>query len=294
MIKLKNWSKFKVERLSYSKALDRAFFMLKEANKFPEDAEYLLEELSGFNYTQLQLHRNEPIPNRTLHRFRDGLVRLKNDEPVQYILGHAYFMGKDFTVDENVLIPRQETEEMVQKIIDDHDEDNHEVLDIGTGSGVIAISLGLAFPDDEILATDISEGALKVAQLNSDNYQTNNVYFQQSDLFSKIKPQKFNTIVSNPPYIAESEKNVMDESVIKFEPDLALYGANNGLDFYQNISLNAEKYLTDDGCLYMEFGYQQKSEIKQIFAKNMPEYVVEFYKDIDDHYRYLKAYRKKV
>ncbi|AKP66372.1 peptide chain release factor N(5)-glutamine methyltransferase [Companilactobacillus ginsenosidimutans] len=283
-----------MERLSYSNALDRAFLLLKEKNKFPEDAEYLMEELSGFNYTQLQLHRNDPVPGRVLHRFRDGLIRLSNDEPVQYILGHAYFMGRDFTVNSDVLIPRQETEEMVQKIIDDHPNMQEAILDVGTGSGAIAVSLGINFSKDEILASDISEGALKVAQLNADNYQTNNVYFQQSDIFDDIKPQRFNIIVSNPPYIAYSEKDVMDESVKKFEPDLALYGKNDGLDFYERISKSAANYLYEDGILYMEFGYRQKNEVQQIFNKNMPEYAVEFYKDISGNYRYLKAFRKKV
>lgn len=283
-----------MERPSYSNALDRAFLMLKEAGKYPEDAQYLLEELANFNYTQLQLHRNDPIPKRVLHQFQEGLIRLKNDEPVQYILGHAYFMGRDFSVDNNVLIPRQETEEMVQKIIDDHGDAPQQVLDIGTGSGAIAISLAINFPEDEILATDISNGALKVAELNENNYQLSNVFFQQSDLFEQIKPQFFDVIVSNPPYIAASEKDVMDESVKKYEPDLALYGQNDGLDFYERISQVADQYLSADGKLYMEFGYQQKDKIEQIFAKNMPKYVVEFYKDISNHYRYLKAYRKKV
>ncbi len=283
-----------MERLSYSNALDRAFLLLKNDNKFPEDAEYLMEELSGLNYTQLQIHRNDPVPGKILLQFRDGLMRLKNDEPVQYILGHAYFMNRDFTVDSNVLIPRQETEEMVQKIIDDHSTKSAQILDIGTGSGVIAITLGLNFPEDEILASDISDEALKVAQLNADNYQTNNVFFQSSDLFDNIEPQKFNIIVSNPPYIAYSEKSVMDDSVKKFEPDLALYGENDGLDFYQRVSETVDDYLFADGCLYMEFGYHQKDAIQKIFANNMPDYAAEFYKDMSDNYRFLKTYRKKV
>ncbi|WP_300561864.1 peptide chain release factor N(5)-glutamine methyltransferase [Companilactobacillus sp.] len=294
MIKLRNWSRFKVERLSYSNALKRAFLLLKENDQFPEDAQYLLEELSGYNYTQLQLHRNDPVPGRVLHRFRDGLIRLKNNEPVQYILGHAYFMGRDFTVNSNVLIPRQETEEMVQKIIDDHTEDSAEVLDIGTGSGVIGITLAVEFPDDEVLMSDISEDAISVARLNADNYQANNAFFVKSDLFADIKPQEFDVIVSNPPYIARSEKNVMDESVKKYEPELALYGENDGLDFYERVSKQVDNYLNESGNLYMEFGYHQKTEIKQIFDKNLPQYAVEFYKDISGNFRYLKAFRRKV
>ncbi|GEO57446.1 release factor glutamine methyltransferase [Companilactobacillus paralimentarius] len=263
--------------------------MLKEQNKFPEDAQYLMEELSGFNYTQLQLHRNEAVPNDIMRKFRDGVVKLGMDVPVQYILGYAYFLNRNFTVNENVLIPRQDTEEMVQKIIDDHRAKNESICDIGTGSGIIAISLGMAFPDDNILATDISSEALKVAKLNADNYQANNVYFQQSDLFKEIKPQQFDVIVSNPPYIAEDEKKDMDPSVIKYEPDLALYGRDNGLEFYENIVKVVDNYLSDDGTLYMEFGFRQKNAINQIFCDNLPNYVVEFHKDISGNYRYLKA-----
>lgn len=278
-----------MEKLSYSNALKRAFLLLKEQDKFPEDAQYLMEELSGFNYTQLQLHRNEVVPNDIMRKFRDGIVKLGMDVPVQYILGYAYFLNRNFTVNENVLIPRQDTEEMVQKIIDDHSAKNESICDIGTGSGIIAISLGIAFPDDDILATDISAEALKVAKLNADNYQANNVYFQQSDLFKTIKPQQFDVIVSNPPYIAEDEKKDMDPSVIKYEPDLALYGRDNGLEFYENIVKVVDNYLSDDGTLYMEFGFKQKNAINQIFCDNLPNYVVEFHKDMSGNYRYLKA-----
>ncbi|CAJ1191754.1 Release factor glutamine methyltransferase [Companilactobacillus crustorum] len=278
-----------MEKLSYSNALKRAFSMLKAQNKFPEDAQYLMEELSGFNYTQLQLHRNEEVPSDIMRKFRDGLVRLGMDEPVQYILGYAYFMNRNFSVNEHVLIPRQDTEEMVQKIIDDHGSSQKNICDIGTGSGIIAITLGLEFPDDEILATDISKEALQVAKLNSENYQTNNIFFEQSDLFKDISVQKFDVIVSNPPYIAESEKKDMDASVIKYEPDLALYGQDNGLEFYENIVKQVDNYLNDDGILYMEFGFRQKNAIKQIFYDNLPDYVVEFHKDMSGNYRYLKA-----
>ena len=289
MIKLKSWSKFKVEKLSYSNALKRAFSVLKSQNKFPEDAQYLMEELSGFNYTQLQLHRNDEVPTDIMRKFRDGLMRLGMDEPVQYILGYAYFMDRNFSVNENVLIPRNDTEEMVQQIIDEHPKNDLSICDIGTGSGIIAITLGIEFPEDDILATDISKEALQVAQLNADNYQTNNVFFKQSDLFKSIDPQKFDIVVSNPPYIAEDEKKDMDPSVIKFEPDLALYGKDNGLEFYENITQQIDNYLSDDGILYMEFGFRQKNAIKAIFRDNLPNYVVEFHKDISGNYRYLKA-----
>lgn len=294
MIKLKNWSRSKVEKLNYSKALSRAFLVLKEKNKFPEDAQYLIEEISGYNYTQLQLHRNDPVPDEILLKFQIGLNKLLQDIPVQYILNSAYFMGRKFFVDQNVLIPRQETEEMVQKVIDDQSEQNKKILDIGTGSGAIAISLALQFPNDEVVASDISGAALAVAQKNAQRQRVDNISFVESDLFEKFDSQKFDVIVSNPPYIAESEKDDMDESVKKYEPQLALYGKNDGLDFYQRVSKVAESYLTEKGCLYMEFGFRQKNKIASIFTKNMPEYVVEFYKDINEYYRYLKAYRKKV
>lgn len=282
-----------MEKLSYSKALDRFFLVLKNNDKFPEDAQYLLEELSGLNYTQLQLRRNDLVSEEILTKFNQGIQLLLKDEPVQYILGEAYFLGEKFSVDDNVLIPRQETEEMVEKIIQDHSESSMSILDVGTGSGVIAISLALKFPDDEVVASDISSDALKVAAKNAQRLQTDNVHFFQSNLFSNDKLGKFDVIVSNPPYIAESEQNVMDQSVIKYEPDLALYGKNDGLDFYEQFSKQVIEYLNPGGKLYMEFGYNQKNKIKQIFSNNMPDYAVEFYKDISGNYRYLKLFRKK-
>ncbi|KRL65634.1 N5-glutamine S-adenosyl-L-methionine-dependent methyltransferase [Companilactobacillus versmoldensis DSM 14857 = KCTC 3814] len=267
--------------------------MLKNNDKFPEDAQYLLEELSGLNYTQLQLRRNDLVSEEILTKFNQGIQLLLKDEPVQYILGEAYFLGEKFSVDDNVLIPRQETEEMVEKIIQDHSESSMSILDVGTGSGVIAISLALKFPDDEVVASDISSDALKVAAKNAQRLQTDNVHFFQSNLFSNDKLGKFDVIVSNPPYIAESEQNVMDQSVIKYEPDLALYGKNDGLDFYERFSKQVIEYLNPGGKLYMEFGYNQKNKIKQIFSNNMPDYAVEFYKDISGNYRYLKLFRKK-
>lgn len=268
--------------------------MLKESDKFPEDAQYLMEELSGFNYTQLQLHRNDTVPVEVLNKFESGLKRLLNDEPVQYILGSAYFMGRKFQVDPNVLIPRQETEEMVDQVINDNNRKDLQILDIGTGSGVIGISLALAFSDSKIVASDISNGALRVASKNANIYDCANISFVQSDLFDNLANQKFNIIVSNPPYIAISEKNVMDDSVKKYEPELALYGQNDGLEIYQRISKVVDDYLLPDGKLYLEFGYHQKVQIEQIFGKNIPQYVVKFYKDISGNYRYLEAHRKKV
>lgn len=268
--------------------------MLKESDKFPEDAEYLMEELSGFNYTQLQIHRNELVPDDIQEQFDNGLKRLLHDEPVQYILGSAYFMGRKFLVDQNVLIPRQETEEMVDQAINDNNRKDLQILDIGTGSGVIAISLALAFPESQIIASDISEAALRVASKNANIFQCANISFVQSDLFDNLGDQKFDVIVSNPPYIAGSEKDVMDDSVKKYEPDLALYGENEGLEIYQRISKVVDDHLADGGNLYMEFGYHQKNQIQQIFGKNMSQYVVKFYKDISGNYRYLKAQRKKV
>lgn len=268
--------------------------MLKESDKFPEDAQYLMEELSGFNYTQLQIHRNELVPEDIQTQFDDGLKRLLNDEPVQYILGSAYFMGRKFFVDQNVLIPRQETEEMVDQVINDNNRKDLQILDIGTGSGVIAISLALAFPESQIVASDISDSALRVAFKNANIFQCANISFAQSDLFDNLGNQKFDIIVSNPPYIAVSEKDVMDDSVKKYEPDLALYGENEGLEIYQRISEVVDDHLLDGGSLYMEFGYHQKNQIEQIFGKNMSQYVVKFYKDISGNYRYLKAQRKKV
>lgn len=281
-----------MEKHSYSNALNRAFFMLNEHSIDQSIATYLLEELMNWNHTKFSIHKNEEMSEDKYNEYFEQIKRAINNEPPQYILGEAWFYGRKFKVNSSTLIPRQETEEMVYKIIEDSkDKKGLNILDIGTGSGDIIITLSKEIPDNNFVASDISDEALKMADTNSQLHDVK-ISFIKSDVFNNIDG-KFDVIVSNPPYISEDERNVMDESVIKYEPHTALFAENNGMKIYEKILKNIEQYLTENGIIYFEFGYKQKESLKQLFEKVLPNFDVEFYKDIAGNDRFLKAYRKE-
>lgn len=190
--------------------------------------------------------------------------RRLNNEPLQYITHNQYFYGNKFYVNENVLIPRADTEILVEEVLKIADlEDN--ILDLCTGSGCIAISLKKANQKLNVSASDISTDALTIAMINS-KINNVNIDFVKSDLFNNIK-QKFNIIVSNPPYIKTKDIEELQKEVKK-EPMLALDGGNSGLEYYEKIIENAKKYLTDKGVIALEIGYDQAEEVRNILEKN--------------------------
>jgi len=188
--------------------------------------------------------------------------------PVQYIVGHSEFCGMNFLVDERVLIPRPETELLVRAAADifcsiPNTQYPIHILDLCTGSGCIAIALTKMLPDCKIVASDISEEALALAKLNASKLDAGrNIEFVSSDLFSKIRG-RYDIIVSNPPYIAGFEFETLQKEVL-MEPRLALYGGEDGLDFYRRIIQEAPRYLNSGGYLVFEMGFGQAGEIKEI------------------------------
>lgn len=175
----------------------------------------------------LALNPGRELSSSEINKFEDSISRLQNHEPIQYIIGETEFFGLKFRVNEHVLIPRPETEELVQWILDDIGENSAgsklEILDIGTGSGCIAISLAKHLPQSKISAIDISEKALKIAR---ENAEINNVEinFMQADILQKeLLEEKYDVIVSNPPYVRELEKQEMQRNVLEHEPEMALY-----------------------------------------------------------------------
>lgn len=225
-----------------------------------------------------------------LTNFEQMIQYRKAHYPLQYILGETYFCGLRFNVDENVLIPRFDTEVLVEKVLSDNMDRNKTVLDMCTGSGCIAISLAELGGFKNIVASDISMQALKVASDNADELINNHniedemnqhIYFVQSDMFNdliKVKEQtgieKFDIITCNPPYIKTDVIETLSEEVRKFEPKIALDGDKDGLKYYKNIAKNAKDYLTQKGKIYLEIGYDQADEVRKIFEK-------EKYKSID-------------
>ena len=201
--------------------------------------------------------------------------------PLQYILGESYFCGLRFNVNKNVLIPRQDTEVLVEKVIFDNQDKNISILDLCTGSGCIAISLAAIGKYKLIVATDISDDALELASKNANELITDNnfddeinqqVYFLQSDMFKNINKieqtlgiKSFDIITANPPYIKSSEIKKLQKEVKDFEPTIALDGDKDGLKYYKEIANNAKTILNKNGKIYLEIGYDQNEDVKKIF-----------------------------
>lgn len=195
--------------------------------------------------------------------------KLKNGIPLQYITNNQEFMKLNFFVDENVLIPRADTEILVEEVISLANVDKNKILDVCTGSGAIAVSLAKYIKNSNVMALDISKEALKIAEKNAFNNNVN-IKLIESDLFNNLEENDFDIIVSNPPYIRENVINELSIEV-KHEPKIALDGGKDGLDFYRKLSSESYKYLKEDGYLCLEIGYDQKNEVIEIL-KNEKKY----------------------
>ncbi|MBR3523813.1 MAG: peptide chain release factor N(5)-glutamine methyltransferase [Bacilli bacterium] len=216
-------------------------------------------------------------------KLEENLKRLEAGEPVQYIVGNVDFYGLTFKVDNRVLIPRFETEQLVEKTLKLIDKDNLDILDIGTGSGCIAITLKNMLPNANVDACDISQDALEVAKSNA-KLNNSDINFIHSDLFSNID-KKYDLIISNPPYIAYDEE--IDEVVKNNEPHIALYADDKGTHLYKEIFKQALNHLNDKYILAFEIGYMQGEELiieAQKYFKDANIYVE---KDLADKDRYL-------
>ena len=232
----------------------------------------------------------------------EALSELKLEKPLQYILGTAHFMGLELQVNENVLIPRPETEELVQWILLDTEQSGRviersrndrslQILDIGTGSGCIAIALAKHLPNVKVFALDVSEGALNMAQKNAASNGVD-ITFLHEDILSTELELDFDVIVSNPPYVRELEKNEIQKNVKDFEPDTALFVPDEDpLLFYRAIIDFAENHLSEKGKLYFEINQYLGEETKALFhARNFSE--IELRKDMFGNDRMLKAIKK--
>ena len=238
------------------------FLQERQPSFSKEDCDWYARQLSLYlnqwTMTDLLIHLNQPAKIGMWEQMEPLLIRLSNFEPLQYITKQAEFYGREFIVSPDTLIPRPETEELVEKIIAFLSEQSSgKVLEIGVGTGCIIHTLALECPDFSYQGVDISEGALEVAKKNQEKYKLENVSLYLSDVFHEVSPQKFIAIISNPPYIDISEKNVMDESVLRFEPEVALFAEDEGLAIYRNIAENLENYLLEEGQAFFEIGFQQ-------------------------------------
>ena len=225
------------------------------------------------------------IDDIDIEKLENGLKRLTNDEPLAYILGNVDFYGSNIQVNKTVLIPRHETEILCETIIkENQNKKNLDILDLCTGSGCIAITLAKEL-NCKVVATDISKDAIELAKENANN-ECVKVKFLISDMFKQI-PNKFDIIVSNPPYIESESINTLSCSVKDFEPRWALDGGDDGLEFYRVIANNSPNFLKPNGKLYLEIGYNQGESVPKLLEKNFCD--IKVLKDYDKLDRIIVA-----
>ncbi|MCI1975203.1 MAG: peptide chain release factor N(5)-glutamine methyltransferase [Limosilactobacillus sp.] len=232
----------------------------------PQAPQFLLKERHGWDDTHLLLHNRELMPAAEWQWFQKAINRLQNSEPAQYIVGSAPFYGRHFMVNQDVLIPESETTELVDWVLNTMPTDSLKVLDLGAGSGVIGITLALERPEWDVTLSDISAAALKVAQKNVQHFGLD-LKLVKSDLFANLADEKYDLIVTNPPYIAPNATDVMDRAVIKFEPDLALFADENGLGFYHRLFKTIADHLRAQGQLFGETGFDQEESIQELLHR---------------------------
>jgi len=264
--------------------LNQSIDQLKKYNiENPQlNAEYIISHILGTNKTDLYLNSKDVLNSEKSYLIEQLILRRTKHEPLQYILGKTEFHGCKIKVNPDVLIPRPETELIVEKVLQ---EDFSSILEIGTGSGAIAIALAKQMKNVKIKATDISEEALNTARQNA---ELNNVSinFVQSDIFENIK-NKYDIIVSNPPYISKKEYNNLAPEIKDYEPEISLLAEEEGLFYYKKILANAKDYLTDIGKIYFEIGYDQAKRVKK-FALENGFSKVEVYQDLNGFNRIVK------
>lgn len=239
---------------------------------------YMLDEICEFN-ENLALELTEEDEQKYFQLINK---HIKDDTPLSHLVGFEYFYDRKFKVTSDVLSPRLETEELVYKVIDyirKNNLTNIKILDLCTGSGIIGITLKKELEefDVKILASDISSRALTVAKENASSLEAD-ISFVESDLFSNIQ-DKFDIIVSNPPYIAHDDKKTIKENVLNYDPHLALFADEEGMYFYRNIIEKSRPYLNEKGIMFFEIGYDQKEKIITLGENNKFKTVV--YKDIN-------------
>ena len=242
-----------------------------------ESLSFVYRSLKNLSFTDFVFALQQEVTEEQSKFVEEIYTKLANHIPAQYIIGHAEFFGMQLEVDERVLIPRPETEELVELILAENPKDNLKVLDIGTGSGAIALALAKNRPDWTITAADISQDALDLAMENANN-QDLTLSFIKSNCFSEIS-SKYDIIVSNPPYISRVDEAEVGLNVLHSEPHLALFADEDGLAIYRRIAEESKDYLNDGGKIYLEIGYKQGQSVPTLFKENFPEKRVRTLKD---------------
>lgn len=248
--------------------LERGEHILAKANirDFKTDAWILFTEVSNMSRMEYLMNQSEECNKEIEKRYFELIDRRSDNEPLQYITGHQEFYGIDIKVNEAVLIPRFDTEILVENALK-HIKPNDKVLDMCTGSGCIICAISKSSDIKKGTGADLSKEAIKVANINVEYNNISNVEIVETDLFSNIT-EKYNVIVSNPPYITTSEITTLDTEVKDKEPYMALWGHDDGLYFYREITRQAKNYLEDSGFLLYEIGCKQADDVVKIMEDN--------------------------
>ena len=264
--------------MNYVETISQLEKNLQEIGEDPENLTYVFRELKSWSLLDFILHRNKEVTESDQKILESIMAQLEDHRSPQYITGKAYFRDLELAVDERVLIPRPETEELVDLVLKENSKADLRVLDIGTGSGAIAISLKSARPDWQVTASDISQGALQLAEENSKLNQVS-LDFVESDVFGQITGT-FDVIISNPPYIAYGDKDEVGMNVLASEPHLALFADEDGFAIYRQIIEGAGEHLSENGKLYFEIGYKQGDGLRTLLSKHFPQKRVRVLEDI--------------
>lgn len=273
--------------MTLKSCLDHYEELVESHNQSSFIVKYFVMELLGMTPTEMYLNQNQVLKDETLHMIESKFqLYLTSHIPIGHILGYSYFMGARFKVNEAVLIPRIETEELVEEalIYLDHLSMPH-VLDLGTGSGCIGLTIKKELPSSHVTLADISEAALEVAKDNAQQLGVE-VNVIQSDWFSNVQGA-YDLIIANPPYIPNFEE--VGDTVDK-EPSLALYGGLDGLDHYETILKHAHKYLKPNGAMAFEHGYQHKLPLQKIIKTYFPHANIETKQDMQEKDRFTWVY----
>ncbi|HWI47043.1 MAG TPA: peptide chain release factor N(5)-glutamine methyltransferase, partial [Rummeliibacillus sp.] len=266
-------------------ALNGASSFLRDNGREEVAARLLLQHVLKKSYTGLLTNMRDEITEDDCEAFWKMVESHAKGMPIQYIIGEEEFYGRPFKVNESVLIPRPETEELIveatkriKRIFGD--KPNIQLADIGTGSGAIAITMKKEIPSLDVTATDISTDALNVAKKNAEMLEAN-IHFGEGDLTAPIEQQKWQVVLSNPPYIAYDEAKEMSEVVLDHEPHTALFAEEEGLALYKRLAKNLPNLMTKPSFIGVEIGYAQGSAVATLFKESFPQAKIDILQDMN-------------
>ena len=255
-----------------------------------DHAKILLGELIGLNPLELLNHLNDIVSIEKQELYKKEVLALEEGKPLQYVFGYINFYGNKFYIDERCLIPRFETEELVEntvKYVNEYFTNPVDIIDLGTGSGIIGLTLEKKVSTNKLDLVDISKDALEVTKINKDNLNSK-ANLIESDFFTTIN-DKYDVIISNPPYIKDDEE--IEDIVKNNEPHLALYAGSDGLDCYESILKNISNHMKDKCLIAFEIGYTQKEDITNLVNKYLDNVRIEVKKDLSDKDRMLFIFK---